>query len=98
MAQTCNFIKKEILTQVFPSEFCEIFKNTFFYRTPPVAGPGVTTLWRPDIKGLKVWLNSCRLHMFFLIGDLRILQYSQENTCAGSLFNKVVGLWTLQNF
>ena len=33
----CNFIKKEALTQVFPCEFCEIFKNTFFYRTPPVA-------------------------------------------------------------
>ena len=29
--------KKEILAQVFSCEFCEIFKNTFFYRTPPVA-------------------------------------------------------------
>ena len=27
----CNFIKKEkTLAQVFPCEFCEIFKNTFF--------------------------------------------------------------------
>ena len=25
----CNFIKKEILTQVFSCKFCEIFKNTF---------------------------------------------------------------------
>ena len=25
------------LPQVFSSEFCKIFKNTFFYRTPPVA-------------------------------------------------------------
>ena len=24
-------------TQVFSCEYCEIFKNTFFYRTPPVA-------------------------------------------------------------
>ena len=31
----CNFLKKETLTQVFSCEFCEIFKNTFFYRTPP---------------------------------------------------------------
>ena len=31
-----NFIKKEILAQVFSSEFCEIFKNTLFCRTPPV--------------------------------------------------------------
>ena len=33
----CNFIKKETLAQVFPCEFCEISKNTFFYRTPLVA-------------------------------------------------------------
>ena len=33
----CNFIKKESLAQVFSSEFCEIFKNIFFYRTPHVA-------------------------------------------------------------
>ena len=29
--------KKETLAQVFSCEFCEIFKNTRFYRTPPVA-------------------------------------------------------------
>ena len=33
--QTCNFVKKETLAQVFYCEFCEIFKNTFFYITPP---------------------------------------------------------------
>ena len=27
---TCNFIKKETLTQMFSCEFCEISKNTFF--------------------------------------------------------------------
>ena len=32
--ETCNFIKKETLAQVFACEFCEISKNTFFYRTP----------------------------------------------------------------
>ena len=34
--QACNFIKKELLTQVFFCKFCEIFKNTFFHRTPLV--------------------------------------------------------------
>ena len=29
-AETCNFIKRETLTQVFSFEFCEISKNTFF--------------------------------------------------------------------
>ena len=33
----CNFIKKETLAQVFSCKFCEISKNTFFYRTPLVA-------------------------------------------------------------
>ena len=28
---------KETPAQVFPCEFCEIFKTTFFYRTPPMA-------------------------------------------------------------
>ena len=37
VAGACNFIKKETLAQVFSCEFCEISKNTFFYRTPLVA-------------------------------------------------------------
>ena len=35
--EACDFIKKETLAQVFSSEFCEISKNIFFYRTPPMA-------------------------------------------------------------
>ena len=38
--QTCNFIKKKILVQVFSCEFFEISKNTYSYRTPPVAASG----------------------------------------------------------
>ena len=33
---------KETPTQVFSSEMCEIFKDTFFYRTPPVAASDQT--------------------------------------------------------
>ena len=36
-SSACNFIKKVTLAEVFPCEFCEISKNIFFYRTPPVA-------------------------------------------------------------
>ena len=36
-AEACNFLKREALAQVFSWDFCEIFKNTFFYRTPLVA-------------------------------------------------------------
>ena len=38
--EACNFIKKDTLAQVFSCEFCEISKNTFFYRTPLVAASG----------------------------------------------------------
>ena len=37
-----NFIKKETLAHVFSCEFCEIFKNTYFYRTPLVAASAVS--------------------------------------------------------
>ena len=30
-------LKKETLAQLFSCEFCKIFRNTFFYRTPLVA-------------------------------------------------------------
>ena len=39
--EACNFIKKETLAQVFSCEFYEIYKNTFYYRTPLVAASGV---------------------------------------------------------
>ena len=39
MPQAYNFIKKEALAQVFSCEFCEISKDTFYYRTPLVAAP-----------------------------------------------------------
>ena len=35
--KVAGFFKKETLIQVFSCEFCEIFKNNFFYRTPLVA-------------------------------------------------------------
>ena len=43
-SEACNFIKKETLTQVFSGELCEISKNTFFYRTPPIAASEVDAL------------------------------------------------------
>ena len=35
------------LAQLFPCEFCEIFKNSFFHRTPPVAASGIGSISRP---------------------------------------------------
>ena len=36
MPETCSFVKKQTLEQVFSSEFCEIFKNTFFIELTPL--------------------------------------------------------------
>ena len=33
----CNFIKKETVAQMLCCEYCEISKNTFFYRAPLLA-------------------------------------------------------------
>ena len=41
MPEACSFIKKETLAQVFPREFSEIYKDTFYYRTFLVAASGV---------------------------------------------------------
>ena len=62
LQSTCNFIKKETPTQVLPCEFCKIFMNNFFYRTPPIAASVIaqqrfvglqevlTTSWRHVLK------------------------------------------------
>ena len=39
-----KFIKRETLAQVFSCEFCEVFKNIYFYRTPLVAASGFTVI------------------------------------------------------
>ena len=38
----CNFMKKEILAQLFSCEFCEISKNIPSYITPPMAASGIS--------------------------------------------------------
>ena len=35
-AESCNIIEKQTMVLVFSFDFCEIFKNTFFYKTPPM--------------------------------------------------------------
>ena len=50
--QACNFIKKETLTQAFSCEFCEIFNNTFSYRTSRVAASDISIFLIQDLKNL----------------------------------------------
>ena len=52
-SKACNFIKKLALAQVFSCEFCEIFKNTFFYRHLRVTASNslwILCLWLTDWK------------------------------------------------
>ena len=37
--QVCSFIRKETATQIFSSEYCEIFKKNFFEEHPRTAAP-----------------------------------------------------------
>ena len=45
--ETCNFIKKETLAQVFFCEFSEIYKNTFFTEHPLVTASGLNDQNQP---------------------------------------------------
>ena len=47
--------EEEIPTQLFTCEIWEIFKNTFFYRTSPVAASG-HVIPKQEICSLKLWV------------------------------------------
>ena len=51
----CNFIKKEILAQVFSREFCKISKNTFF----------TEHLWTTASAALTFMTYNCSLKTHF---------------------------------
>ena len=48
-----NFVKKETLAQVFFCEFCEIFQNIVFDRTPPVAASESSCSSVTTVRSLK---------------------------------------------
>ena len=61
-AKANNFIKKETLAQIFSCEFCEILKNIFSYRTPPVTASErdwfyQSSFWRLHIPRMFTKLN-----------------------------------------
>ena len=55
---------------MFSCEFCEIFKNTYFHRTPPVAAS--------EKLKVEAVVRRCSVKKVFL----EIFLNSQENTCA----------------
>ena len=76
------------LAQVFSGEFCEISKNIFSYRTPPIAASGIpwfylsgTSLYYSRSKSEILWraVKSWSIKKLFL----KISQYSQEKRPEG---------------
>ena len=64
-SQTCNFITKETLAQVFSSEFCEISKNTIS-NWPFTVAASVYPLrqaWHLSIG------KTCKFLLVYLAGD-----------------------------
>ena len=55
--QPCNCILKKSQTQVFSCEYCEIFKNSFFYRRPQVTA---SVLWTITILNYNHALENLR--------------------------------------
>ena len=72
------FFSKVTLAQVFPCEFCEIFKSTFFYRTPSVAA-----FASAHSQSLKQSLQ--RIYVFCL-SDYLLFLYVEKNQLLYSCF------------
>ena len=69
------------VAQVFFCEFCEIFKNTFFYRTSPVAASGIRALfWPSKFSLIPVLLNSVGISQM-------LFPYSEETSELINLIN-----------
>ena len=72
MPKACNFIIKESLAQVFSCEFCKISKNTYFYRTPPVAA----SIFLCDIT---LYPNMEYISMILITLEAVVRRFSEKN-------------------
>ena len=70
-AQAWYFIKKETLTQVFSCNFCGIFKNTFFWRTPL----GDCFSYLSNSRASDICLRLLKCCLFFRLFRLCILGF-----------------------
>ena len=75
-SEACNFIEIEPLAQVFACESCKISKNTFSYRTPPVAASVTVILswmagdrYQFHTKQSRVLLMLILVHIFLWVTD-----------------------------
>ena len=73
----CNFIKKRLQHRFFP-RICEVFKNSFSYRTSPIAASASLGVLFLNLLFAEAATRGCSVKKIFSI----ISQDSQENTCA----------------
>ena len=88
--QPCNFIK-ETQTQVFSCEYCEIFKNSFFYRAPPVTASVlwiITTLNFNRVLGNLRSMNNFNFINFFSDRVTRCSMEGASYCCFRKAFQK----------
>ena len=91
-AETCNFISKGNLAQMFICEFCEISRNLCSYRTPPVAALCYLLCamsLKKELFSLKAisfsifltfWILVIRLFMFMDFFSLDLLAHNLNNS------------------
>ena len=71
----CNFIKKESVAQVLSCEFCEISKNTFFYRAHSVvASVSLCDIMKLNFCDIKISSTFCNIKKVSLC-DIRNLTF-----------------------
>ena len=80
-----DMFSKKTPAQVFSSEICEIFKNTFFYRTPLVAASSDAWFLRrfPAYSVHKSNPTLSKIIIFFFVGE-------EKN----SFFRTVIIVWS----
>ena len=91
-ASAYNFIKKETLTHFFSCEFCKIFKNTVFLRTPLVTASVIsqpTQRHRKNVvktscfwseRCLRLVWNGSRDDLFFKMSPRLLLEDILKNS------------------
>ena len=93
--EACNFFKKETLAQVFPGEFCEIFKELFCMRWNTSRRWDVSPEWgtfHPAFRGEKypTWVRYTCMPIF----KQRRYFYSLLIFCFYFKFELLVNIYT----
>ena len=68
-----QLIKKETLAQVFSCEYCEISKNTFSYRAPPVAASEYSKERDYSVKSVRGQIIKGELHSNYIFLHLVLI-------------------------